>query len=91
MALYKPVTQDDGVVTSYHRILRIESVINSHTSIVVLSYIDQESRMSESNEYAPYRTAITYETDYVENMTIEDAYNYLKTTPSSICEDATDI
>ena len=91
MALSKPITQNDGVVTNYHRILRIESVINSHTSIVVLSYLNQESRLSESSEHNPYRSAITYETDYVENMTIEDAYNYLKTSPSSIFEGATDI
>ena len=89
MALSKPITQDDGVVTSYHRILRLESVINSHISIVVLSYIDQESRQKETNSYSPYKSAITYETDYVENMTIENAYNYLKSLPAF--EDSEDI
>lgn len=82
MALSKPITQNDGVVTNYHRILRIESVINSHVSIVVLSYLNRDSRSSESNEHSPYKAAITYETDYIENMTIESAYNYLKTLPA---------
>lgn len=82
MALSKPITQDDGVTTNYHRIVRLESVINSHVSIVVFSYVNQESRHKESTEYSPYRSAITYTTDYIENMTIENAYNYLKSLPA---------
>lgn len=81
MALFKSVTQEDGVITNYHRILLIDSVINSHISIAVLSYISQESRQSELANSRPYKKSATYETDYVENMTIESAYNYLKTLP----------
>lgn len=81
MALLKSITQEDGVITNYHRISRLESVINSHVSIVVFSYVDQDSRQSESAETRPYKSAVTYETDYVENMTIESAYNYLKSLP----------
>lgn len=81
MALMKSIMQDNGVVTNYHRILLIESVINSHTSISVLSYINQEGRQKDSSEVKPYKVGITYETDYTENMTIENAYNYLKTLP----------
>lgn len=81
MALLKPITQRDGVVTNYHRILLMQSVINSHTSISVLSYINEEGRQNEDSEDPPYKSAITYETDYVENMTIENAYNYLKSLP----------
>lgn len=33
----------------------------------------------ESNGDRPYRAAVTYEKEYEENMTIEDAYKYLKT------------
>ena len=81
MALLKQVTQNDRVVTSYHRILLIQSVVNSHTSISVLSYIDQDSRNIEPAESRVYKSCITYEMEYVENMTIEDAYAYLKTLP----------
>ena len=82
MALKKDIVQDNGITTSYHRILFIQSTINSHTSIAVLSYVDEQSREREgSAEVQPYKTAVTYETDYVENMTISDAYKYLKTLP----------
>ena len=81
MALLKNITQEDGVTTSYHRILLLQSVINHHISIGVLSYIDEEGRHREGTETPPYKAAITYDTDYVENMTIESAYNYLKSLP----------
>lgn len=81
MALLKQVTQNDRVVTSYHRILLIQSVVNSHTSISVLSYVDQDSRNIEPTESRVYKSCTTYEMEYVENMTVEDAYAYLKTLP----------
>lgn len=81
MALLKQITQNDRVITSYHRILLIQSVVNSHTSISVLSYVDQDSRNIEPTESRVYKSCITYEMEYVENMTIEDAYTYLKTLP----------
>ena len=90
MALYKDIKQDDGVITKYHRILYLTHTVNSHNSIAIVSYIDRESRDTDIvSENRPYRKAITYETDYDENMTIESAYNYLKTLPEF--EGATDI
>ena len=47
MALKKEIQQEDGITTNYHRVLSIDSVINSHTSISVLSYIDEKSRKME--------------------------------------------
>lgn len=82
MALIKYIQQDNRIITSYHRILYVQSTINSHTSIAVLSYVDKQSRECEGTEKVqPYKTAATYETDYVENMTVSDAYQYLKTLP----------
>lgn len=78
MALKKEIQQEDGIITSYHRVLSIDSVINSHTSISVLSYIDEKSRKTEFDGKRPYKTAITYSTEYVQNMTVEMAYEYLK-------------
>lgn len=89
MALKKEIRQSDGVVTNYHRILYIQSTINSHESIAVVSYVDEIGRVMENNGDRPYRTAVTYEKEYEENMTIEDAYKYLKTL--SEYEDAEDI
>ena len=84
MALYKQIRQPDGVITNYHRILFIMKSINSHISIAVLSYVDDDSRNEEktSGEFQPYKQSVTYETAYDENMTVEGAYTYLKTLPT---------
>lgn len=81
MALKKTIIQRDGIPTEYHRILFLQSTINSHISIAVLSYLNEDARHSEMDLIQTYKVSITYETDYIENMTIEDAYNYLKTLP----------
>lgn len=84
MALYKQIRQDDGVTTSYHRILFLSQTINKHNSIAVLSYVDDTSREDEkeSVDIRPYRKSVTYEVDYDPTMTVESAYNYLKTLPN---------
>ena len=94
MALYKEIRQDDGVITTYHRILYIDATINSHISIAVLSYVDNQAREEEQRPgdeitFSPYKRAVTYETDYRENMTVKQAYAYLKTLPEF--EDAQDV
>lgn len=91
MALHKAIKQDDGVVTNYHRILFLTQTVNRQTSIAVLSYVDDESRNAEkaSTMAQPYQKSITYETAYCPSMTIELAYEYLKTLPQF--EGATDI
>lgn len=83
MALFKEVKQDDGVITNYHRILYIMTTTNKQNSIAVISYIDSSSREDEKENIVmqPYQRSITYETDYDPNMTIETAYEYLKTLP----------
>lgn len=91
MALYKSITQDDGVTTTYHRILMLTQTVNRQNSIGVLSYVSSESRETENTSiYAqPYCKCITYEIPYDEAMTISDAYAYLKTLPQF--EDAEDV
>lgn len=82
MALKKSIKQSNGLVTDYHRIFFIQSLINKHISIAVLSYVDAQSRESENDNGTPYTAEITYEKPYEENMTIESAYQYLKTLPA---------
>ena len=79
MGLKKAIVQPDGVTTEYHRILFVQTTVNSHTSIAVLSYLNEQSRQTEKESMQPYKAAVTYETAYDENMTIESAYEYLKT------------
>lgn len=83
MALYKEIRQSDGVTTKYHRILFLQKTVNRQNSIAVLSYVDEESRNDEVGDLMaqPYQKSITYETDYDDTMTIESAYNWLKTLP----------
>jgi len=81
MALKKVIKQSDGITTEYHRIINMIMNINQSISISVNSYVDEESRDIERDPVSgyPYNQNITFTTDYVENMTIEDAYEYLKT------------
>lgn len=81
MALQKSITQEDGVVTNYHRILFMQTTVNCQNSIVVFSYIDEESREKEKKSFNPYKVSITYEVPYDENMSIKTAYEFLKTLP----------
>lgn len=90
MALYKEIRQADGVRTSYHRIMFLQQTVNRQNSIAVLSYTDEEARKFEQDgEYRPYRQSVTYEVDYDPAMTIEKAYEYLKTL--DVFSDAEDI
>ncbi len=81
MALNKAILQEDGVTTNYHRILFLQTTVNRQNSIAVLSYVSEEARRNSTNGARPYAAAVTYECPYDENMTIESAYDYLKTLP----------
>lgn len=83
MALYKPIKQDDGVITNYHRILYLHTTTNCQNSIAVLSYVDDISREDEKSNITlqPYQRAVTYETTYDPMMNISTAYEWLKTLP----------
>lgn len=83
MALEKAIKQPDGVVTNYHRILFLQTTVNRQNSIAVLSYVDTASRADEmaTPSMQPYRRSKSYETEYDETMTIESAYEFLKTLP----------
>lgn len=83
MALYKEIRQEDGVTTNYHRILYLMQTVNRQNSIAVLSYVDDEARNNEKDNIMaqPYQKSVTYEVPYDQDMTIESAYEYLKTLP----------
>lgn len=83
MALLKEIKNIDGIPTKYHRILFLMQTVNKQNSIAVISYFDEQSRNDEKSKVidAPYQTSTTYEVPYDPNMTIESAYEYLKTLP----------
>lgn len=91
MALFKNIKQDDGVTTSYHRILCVTKTVNRQNSISIISYVDDEARENdkEPNLAQPYTKCVTYETTYDDTMTVADAYEWLKTL--SIFEGSEDV
>lgn len=91
MALFKRIEQSDGVVTDYHRILFLQTTVNQQNSIAVLSYTNSDIREGEKKNSLshPYMQSKTYETNYDPDMTIEDAYEFLKTLPEF--KDAIDV
>lgn len=91
MALRKDIIQEDGVTTSYHRILFLMTTTNRQNSIAVVSYVNAASRDGEKTGSMPqpYMRSISYELAYDETMTIGAAYEYLKSLPKF--EDAEDV
>lgn len=83
MALRKDIIQMDGIVTSYHRIAFMQITTNRQNSITVFSYINEDARDEEKEEIVvqPYCQSTTYETGYNQTMTVDSAYEYLKTLP----------
>lgn len=90
MALKKAKQLDNGIIVNYHRISFIKSFINEVILIEVLSYLDETNRKKEKENENQIENDINfinntlkinmiYQTDYIENFTISDAYSYLKT------------
>lgn len=86
MALKKMIIQPNGVPTEYHRIYNIENIVNKQTIIKVYSYINEAERERDKNKpkYS-IQTDTVYivesekELDYDDTLTVDDAYEYLKT------------
>lgn len=83
MALLKDIELENGITTKYHRIVSLNKIINVQNIIEVASYTSQEKRKDDvpsEEEKNIYIETKYINTPYDENMTVEDAYNYLKTT-----------
>lgn len=89
MALQKQIELDNGVIVNYHRIVSINKITNNATIIEVASYTSKEKRQEEIDYYTSTETEksmnvfidTTYiNADYDENKTIQDLYQYIKTT-----------
>ena len=89
MALQKEIELENGIIVNYHRIVSINKITNKSIMIEVGSYISEAKRQEEQEYYASQQKDKTLnvfiDTTYIskaydENETIEDTYNYLKTT-----------
>lgn len=85
MGLKKEITLSNGVSVNYHRIVSLNNITNVSTIIEVGSYTSEEKREEEkvaiqNAQYIDVFIDTEYiNKDYTENMTIEQAYDYLKT------------
>ena len=81
MALKKKIIQEDGVITEYHRILDVSNTVNSHCSVAVISVASEEIRNKQlaGEIQQPYQKIVTYETEKFSDLSIKEAYEYLKT------------
>ena len=86
MGLKKQIELENGIVLNYHRITTINKITNSSTVIEVSSYTSKEKREIEkeaiqnSQPFNVYIHTTFINKEYVENETIKDLYDYLKTT-----------
>lgn len=90
MALIKDVVRPNGLTLNYHRIAMIKIDINQQNTILLHSYLNENARNYEKSYEAgkiegepifPYVDAEYLAIEYDGSMTIESAYNYLKTLP----------
>jgi hypothetical protein len=88
MALIKEIEQPDGMITNYHRVVYVQKIINKCNIIQVASYVKETKRDFEKENIENgketendmiYIHKEIYRTDYDENMTPENAYEFLKT------------
>ena len=92
MALKKQIELENGVNVSYHRIVSINKITNNCNIIEIASYINEQKRKDEkealligqeTGNTVPMNIFIYTEyisKEYNETETIEDTYEYLKTT-----------
>lgn len=98
MALQKEITLDNGIIVKYHRIVNTSILVNDSITIEVGSYINDTQRNKEKqNVLNPYDendinifiNTTFIDMPYKESITIEEAYDYLKTL--DMFKDATDV
>lgn len=85
MGLKKEIILDDGVIVNYHRIVSINNITNVCNIIEIASYTSKEKRQEEKDaienatEMNVFIDTKYINKEYTENLTIKEAYEYLKT------------
>lgn len=92
MALKKQIELENGIILNYHRIVSISKITNNMTTVEVASYISETQRQKEQEaliqsqeigEAIPisvFINTVYVNKEYVEDETIKDLYEFLKTT-----------
>ena len=85
MSLIKEIILENGITTNYHRVVSVNNITNHASIIEVASYVNEEKRKEEIEKLKnkePMNIFIHTEylsIDYVQNLNVETAYEYLKT------------
>lgn len=91
MALLKKIELNNGVIVNYHRIVSINKITNNCNIIEIASYPNEKQRQKElvaiqkgkeTGEAVTMNIFIDttfISKEYLENETITDTYEYLKT------------
>lgn len=84
MALSKKIELENGITVNYHRIVSINKITNKSIMLEVASYTSQEKRQEEIEKEGQSMNIFIDTTylnkEYNETDTIQDLYDYLKTT-----------
>lgn len=90
MALQKKIQKLNGIVLEYHRISMVKIDTNIQCTLLVESYLNEASRLKEKEilkvgidkgGVLPYVESEYISLDYDENMSIRNAYEWLKQQP----------
>lgn len=92
MALAKSVTESNGIVLTYHRVVRVDTIVNEMILVEVGSYLDRDARerqmASDESQSSggpglgqQYVVTTFHQLPYQDGMTASDAYAALKSMP----------
>lgn len=93
MALKKKIQRPNGLILEYHRISMVKIDTNLQCTLLVESYLNEDSRLKEKEILKvgidkggplPYVESEYISLDYDENMSIRNAYEWLKNQPNFV-------
>lgn len=93
MAIKKAIIQPDGITCDYHRVVRVDIMVNDQIMIETASYPSAEVRKMQKMEDEKIKTGESmgrsfysccnmYFADYQESFSVTSAYEFLKTLPT---------
>lgn len=84
MALIKPITLDNGITVTYHRVTSVHNITNAVSIIEISSYTSKEKRLEEKSAINGEPINVFIDTDtinvqYDQSLDVDKAYAYIKT------------
>lgn len=84
MGLKKDIEDSNGIMVSYHRVVRLQSIINHSSLIEIASYVSQQKRNMEKGNPSfsnVYSVGTYYSIPYDPELNVVKAYEYIKSLP----------